>query len=234
MLRKENFAPGQYYHIYNRTIFNLPEFKNQKNAERLMQAFILANSTKSSLAFDYLRNNKNILFEKAVEISQRGERLADILCYVIMPDHYHLLLKEIREGGISNFVHKCNISVAKYINIKNNRTGPLFESLFKSKHISTDEYLLHLSLYIHLNPLDIISGREWRSHGLRNWDFVKNQLLDYNWSSLKYFLNENYIDPVISGTEIIMEQFDDSKDYEKFLRSWSEDSLNIVNNFSLE
>lgn len=234
MFRKEKFIQEEYYHIYNRTLFKRPEFTNYKNSKRLKQAFLLANSTHSSRAFQFLRDNKNAAIKDAVEISGRGERLVDVLCYTIMPNHYHLLLKERQEKGISNFIHKCNISVAKYINIKNNRSGPLFESLFKSKHITTNDYLLHLSLYIHLNPLDFLIGKQWRKHRIRNWDKIKNKLINYPYSSLKNFLDVNHEDKIISGKEIITDQFKNTKEYELFLREWSEESLDLVSDFVID
>ncbi|MBU1159697.1 transposase [Patescibacteria group bacterium] len=229
MLRKEKFVPNEYYHIYNRTIFNISQFKDTKSAERLAQAFLIANSTESTRAFQFLRNHQDATIEDALRIAKEGEKLVDILCYVIMPDHYHLLLKEIKENGISNFIHKCNISVAKYINIKNDRSGPLFESLFKSKHIATNEYLLHLSLYIHLNPLDFLVGKYWREHKIKNWNLSQKKLLNYPWSSLKAFLYKNYEDRIVSGTEIILNQFKDRKEYESFLQEWSEESISKIN-----
>ncbi len=233
MLRKDKFVPGEYYHIYNRTIFNIPEFKNVKNAEKLSQAFLIANSTKSSDAFSFLRNNKNAKIEDVIEIIEKGEKLVDVLCYTIMPDHYHLLLRERKESGISNFIHKCNISVAKYINIKNERSGPLFESLFKAKHISTNEYLVHLSVYIHLNPLDFLAEKSWRKNQLKNWDQVKVKLIKYPWSSLKAFI-EDFKDPILSGTDILTEQFKKRKDYTEFLQEWSEESSDILNNIMID
>lgn len=139
-----------------------------KNCDRLIQAFLLANSTQASRAFQFLRDNKNASIEDALKITRGGEKLVDVICYAIMPDHYHLLLREKLERGITSFIHRCNISIAKYINTKTERHGPLFESLFKSKHISTNYYLLHLSLYIHLNPLDFLVGKQWREHKIKN------------------------------------------------------------------
>lgn len=224
MLRKEKFVPGEYYHIYSRTILNSAEFKNYKNAGRLKQAFLISNSTNSSEAFQFIRNYKNAPTEDILKILESGKKLIDILCYTIMPDHYHLLVREIKDDGIKNFIHKCNTSIAKYINIKNERRGPLFESRFKSKHINTNEYLLHLSLYIHLNPLDFLVGKDWRKHALKNWPLIKPKLLNYQWSSLKHFLNITQKNPIISGAEIIKEQFDSEKEYENFLRDWLEES----------
>ncbi len=223
-MRKEAFIPGEYYHVYGRVLFNAPEFQDGKNAQRLIQALILANSTKSGEAFQCLRNNDDVSLKQPVEIAKSGEKITDILCYAVMPDHYHLLLHERVENGISRFIHKCNVSVAKYINIKNNRRGPLFENRFNAKRVSTNDYLLHLSLYIHLNPLDFLIGREWRENKLKNWPLAKKKLLSYPWSSLKAFLQDDYSDPVISKTEIIRQQFDNHLDYENFLKEWSKNS----------
>lgn len=201
---------------------NIPEFKNYDNAKKLTLTFLIANSTKSGDAFQYLRNNKNASHSKIIEILDKGEKLTDILCYAVMPDHYHLLLKETKENGIVSFIHKCNTSIAKYLNTKNERKGHIFESRFKSKHIDSNEYLLHLSLYIHLNPLDFLVGKEWREHGIKNWNDSKKYLLDYPWSSLKFFTNSNYNDSILSGTKIIMEQFNNLEEYESFLKEWTE------------
>lgn len=228
MLRKDKFAPDEHYHVYNRVIFNMPEFSDKHNAEKLMQAFLIANSTKSSEAFEYLRSGTNATFEKAVEISQEGEKFVDILAYSIMPDHYHLLVKERREKGVTQFIHKCNISISKYVNTKTQRKGPLFDGLFRAKHISSNEYLLHLSVYIHLNPLDFIAGKEWRSNSLKNWQSAKTKLLDYPWSSLKHYLSRNFKDRIVSGEDLILSQFANKDDYERFLREWVGDTVNSM------
>lgn len=233
-IRKEKFVPGEYYHIFSRTILNVPEFKDYSNAKRLLLAFLIANSTKSSEGFQFLRNNKNASFEDVNKIIKDGKKLVDILCFSIMPDHYHLLIKEKEENGITNFILKCNTSIAKYVNIKNDRKGSLFENTFKAKHINSNEYLLHLSLYIHLNPLDFLMNKNWRIHGLKNWNEAKKKLIDYPWSSIKYFLIKNHYNPIISGSKILKEQFTDEKEYESFLRDWSEGSINKIENFILE
>ncbi len=223
-MRKETLIPNEYYHIYSRTLLGIPEFRNKENATKLAQAFLLANSTKSGDAFDYLRNDRNSTLEKALEIARNGKKLADILCYSIMPDHYHLLVREKLDNGISKFIHKCNVSIAKYINIKNNRRGPLFENRFNAKHVNTNEYLLHLSLYIHLNPLDFLIGKEWRNNELKDWPSAREKLLHYPWSSIKSFMKNDHNDPIISETKIIKQQFNNPLDYENFLKEWSKNS----------
>jgi len=233
-MRKTPFVPGEYYHIYNRTILSVPEFKEKNNCNRLLQAFLLANSTKSGQAFEYLRNNNKPVYEvgfkallnNALEIARSGEKLVDVLCYAIMPDHYHLLIREVKEKGATEFIRKSNISIANYINKTKNRRGAIFEGRFKSKHIDSNEYLRHLSLYIHLNPLDFIAGKEWREHKLENFNDYKNKLLNYPWSSLSFFLN-NTPNDIISGHETITSQFKNRDDYEFYLKSWTNDFAEI-------
>lgn len=243
MIRKEKFVSGEYYHVYSRVIFGMPEFSDKDNAFRLAQIFSLANSTSSSKAFDFLRNCRGSTFKKAIEISKSGEKLSEILCYAIMPNHYHLLVKEIRDHGITDFIRRCNTAIAKYINTKKERKGALFESNFKSKHIDSNEYLLHLSVYIHLNPLDFLSSKDWRENKINDWQKEKNKLLNYRWSSLKNYLNTSSMSDIdevnkniLSGTEIIMGQFGKKggDDYEKFMQERAVESLSKINALIIE
>ena len=240
MIRKEKFAPGEYYHVFSKTVLGVPEFKERDNSYKLAQTFLLANSTKSGQAFEYLRTYRNTSIKKALEIARSGERLVSILCYAIMPNHYHLLIKEIRENGITDFIRRGNTSIAKYVNIKQERSGPLFESRFKSKHIDSNDYLLHLSVYIHLNPLDFLSSRSWRENKIQNWEKEKKKLLEYRWSSLRHYINpkgstmSDIEANIITETKIITDQFENEADYEKFLKEWSVESLGIIKDINLE
>ena len=247
MLRKENFVIGEYYHIYSRTLLNIPEFQNKDTARKLAQTFLHANSTKSSQAFGYLRNNIKTSLENALEISKSGEKLTEILCYAIMPNHYHVLAKEIREKGITDFARKCNTSIAKYINTKTGRKGPLFESKFKSKRVDSNKYLLHLATYIHLNPLDFLENKDWRKNKINNWGESKKKLLNYPWSSIKCFINnpsssstqdfdEDIYSNIVSGTKTITDQFNGNvkNEYENFLQEWSGSDYSSTPDFDEE
>ena len=76
-------------------------------------------------------------------------------------------------------------------------------------------------VYMHLNPLDIISGKEWREHKLQNWEEIKKPLFDYPWSSLKSFFEPSSDNSLLSGQEIITAQFKNKEEYEGFLKDWS-------------
>lgn len=102
-----------------------------------------------------------------------NKKIVDIICYCLMPNHFHLLLKQLKDGGISEFISKLTNSYTKFFNIKNNRVGPLLQGQFKAVLIESDEQLIHVSRYIHLNPLV--------SH------LVKD-LYQYEWSSWREYM----------------------------------------------
>ena len=86
-------------------------------------------------------------------ISSQAEKVVQIVAYCIMPTHLHLILKQLKEDGIANFMRKVLNSYSHYFNIKHKRKGPLWEARFKNVLVRTDEQLLHLTRYIHLNPV---------------------------------------------------------------------------------
>ena len=144
------------------------------------------------------------------------------------------LVKEIREKGITDFIRKCNTSIAKYINTKTGRKGPLFESRFKSKHIHSNDYLLRLSVYINLNPLDFLIGKDWRENKNKRLGKRKKKILNYPWSSAKHFISsstpdfdEDIYSNILSGMDMITSQFNNKNDYERFLRERSSSTLFI-------
>lgn len=127
------------------------------------------------------------------------KKMVNIICYCLMPNHFHFILKQVREGGITEFTGKLSNSYTKYFNTKNKRVGPLLQGEFRSVHIDSDEQLLHLSRYIHLNPL---------------MGYIAKNLREYRWSSYLEFLKA---EGGICSKEIVLEQFKSKKEYEQFV-----------------
>lgn len=137
-------------------------------------------------------------FHKSKDLrSRKKERkprklLVDILCFCLMPNHYHLLLTPKIENGISKFMRKLNMGYAKYFNEKNNRKGTLFESRYKSVLVKEEPHFIHLPYYIHLNPLDLVAP-EWRERKINNIRKAMEFLNSYRWSShLDYLGKQNF------------------------------------------
>ena len=108
--------------------------------------------------------------------------LVDIHAFCLMPNHYHLLVSELEEGGISLFMRKLNMGYAKYFNEKYERSGVLWQGTFRRILIQRDAHFLHVPFYIHLNPLDMILP-EWRTEKVQNPGMALKYLRKYRWSS---------------------------------------------------
>ncbi len=135
-----------------------------------------------------------------------------------MPNHFHLLLKQVQDSGISQFIGKLSNSYTRYFNTLNKRVGPLFQGRFKAVRVKTDEQLLHLSRYIHLNP------------------YVANLVKDpsfYQWSSYNEYLD---IKNGICNKDIVLGLFKDSSEYATFVTDHSEYArqLEIIKHLAFE
>ncbi|OGY25165.1 MAG: hypothetical protein A2Z11_00060 [Candidatus Woykebacteria bacterium RBG_16_43_9] len=128
-----------------------------------------------------------------------------ILAYCLMPNHYHLLVRQESDDPLSIFLQKLNLAYSMYFNKKYDRVGPLFQSRFKAKLVDSEEYLLELSRYIHLNPYEIL--------------MAKKSLRTYPWSSYGVYLSNKNIDLIVD-TKFILNFFsrkNQTEDYKKFV-----------------
>ncbi|MDP3646059.1 MAG: hypothetical protein Q8R25_03150 [bacterium] len=116
--------------------------------------------------------------------STKGPKIVEIHGWCLMGNHYHLLLSELVEGGLSLFLRKLNVGYANYFNEKYDREGSLFQGRTKKICITSDSHFLHILHYIHLNPLDYVRGAEtWRAGRISNTAAARKQLETYRWSS---------------------------------------------------
>ena len=147
-------------------------------------------------------------------------RIVDIHGWCIMGNHYHLLLSEIEEGGITTFIRKLNIRYAKYFNERYERDGALFQGRTKRICINSDAYFLHILHYIHLNPLDLLeSCKGWRERRIIGAARALAHLEKYRWSSyLDYCGHKNF--PSILTTDLFGGVF---KDYKREVREYLND-----------
>lgn len=181
------FVIGSYYHIYNRGV----EKRNIFIGRRDYQQFLLA--------MDFYRKNplpaKLSDFKRGMEKIKKVENQIDLVqfySYCLMPNHFHFLLKQTADGGITHFLRKFANSYTRYFNTKYDRIGPLFQGTFKAKIIENDEYLLQVSKYIHRNPIKLINGN----------------LHSYPYSSYKYYLSQDK--HLFCNTEFILSYFSTS------------------------
>ncbi len=143
--RKEELANNEYYHIYNRGVDKRIVFEDKQDFFQFLQMLDLFNVDMSCGAVKAYKYPVNL------EHRSKASVLVEIVAYCLNGNHYHLLLKQVKDDGISKFMQKVDTGYVKYFNQKNERTGSLFQGKFKSIHVGTDEYLKGLSAYINLN-----------------------------------------------------------------------------------
>lgn len=134
--------------------------------------------------------------------SRTSKRLVDIHGWVLMKNHYHLLLSERMEGGISLFLRKLNVGYANYFNERYERKGTLFQGRTKKTCLRRETHFLYILHYLHLNPLDYLQGaQEWRMrsrNGIRNIDEVFRYLESYRWSSYFDYIGKKNFPSIVT------------------------------------
>jgi len=210
--RLEIFVNNSVYHIFSRTTDEKPLFSNYENGDMLRETIRYYRSSKARVSFSKLKTmEKNERSKILKEASLRKYFRVDILAYCFMPTHFHLLIEQKMDKGIPKFASDVLNSFAKYYNTKHERKGPLFLPRFKAVRITTDEQLVHVSRYIHLNPY---------SGGL-----IKDSeaLIRYEWSSLKDYVKGETGSTTLANSEIILAFFNgSSKRYRDFVLSNAE------------
>ena len=176
--RRGEIVPGEWYHCYTRGIDKRTTFENPSDYFRFQDAPYLSNSTAN-----IERGKIQHLSHEEILSVERGEPLTAVGAYCLMSNHFHLLLKEISEGGIAKFMQKVGTSYTMYFNIKHKRTGGLFVGPFRSRHVADDRYLSTIIPYIHLNPAEIFESR-WKQGIVRDFQNLERKVREYPYSSL--------------------------------------------------
>ena len=194
-MRDFKFTNNEFYHIYNRGVEKRLIFNQQRDYYRFISCLFEFNNTMPSNNHSYYFNLKS----KERANMNNDTSLIEIMAFCLMPNHFHLLIKQIVDGGITNFMRKLGTGYTNYFNLKYERVGPLFQGKFKAKHIDNDNYMFYLPHYIHLNPLQI-TNPDWQEN-YKNVDSQKliSQLKAYKWSSLSDYLGEPNFSKLISA-----------------------------------
>lgn len=194
---------NQIYHVFNRGINHQPTFTDKLEYKRAMLTidfYRFSNlPTKLSKFLTLSNDDRTKIMDN---LRKEDDQLIQILAFCLMPNHFHFLLRQVKDNGISKFLGNLQNSYTRYFNTKRERDGSLFLDQFKAVLIRTDEQLTHVSRYIHLNP--------YTSFAVKDLD----NLFIYPWSSLPEYLENK---PAICELETIMSFFKTPKDYQSFI-----------------
>jgi len=216
MQRKISFAPGEYYHVYNRGADKRLIFIELHDYRRFIALLYFCNNTSPVDINEHFREGKEFLDIFSVT---KVDTLVDIGAYCLMPNHFHLLLREKIDGGITKFMSKLSTAYSMYFNKKNDRTGVLFEGRFKATHADTDEYLKYLFSYIHLNPVKIIDPT-WKENGINGPTPPKHYLFAYAYSSYQDYTQSNRKESSVLNKDAFPQYFSSFRDFEQHIYEW--------------
>lgn len=201
-MKRKIFKVGDFYHIFNKSIANFNIFRDEKACLRFIQALSYYNnffSPKFNLGkFLELKKEYNPIL-----VFPQDNAIVKFISYCLMPDHYHLLIKILKEDVFSKYISNVENSFTRYFNLRFNRKGPLWQGRFKAVRINNNEQLLHVSRYIHLNPTTnnlVPKPEDWLFSSYKiiisNDYFLKDLIKEISISDLKEYQNfvENQID----------------------------------------
>lgn len=183
MVPKRIFTSEGVYHIYNKSIAGFRIFSDEAEFERFKKALQHYNSlARQASLFVSLRRGIGY-FPGLFSFDKHA--VVKMISYIIMPTHYHLLLKVQKGQKLSKYIGDVENSFSRYFNLKHKRKGPLWQSRFRSVQVTTDEQLLYLTRYIHLNATTaylVENPEDWPHSSYREYlenpELLRSQLTE--------------------------------------------------------
>ncbi|MBI4067153.1 transposase [Candidatus Gottesmanbacteria bacterium] len=194
--RRVIFAAGEFYHIYNRSTNKAPIFRGKRECDIFLDAVRFYLQPKPPTKFSIYRKSRQSF---KLDLDQN---IVTIVNYCVMPSHFHFTLRQERDRGIQQFIQRLSNSFAHYFSVKYKKRGHIFEDKFKAVHVETQEQLVHLSRYIHLNPVT---------------SYIEERPEDYFYSSYNIYtgkIKSDIVDP-----RPVMENFNTVESYKNFVLS---------------
>ncbi|MBI5220945.1 MAG: transposase [Candidatus Liptonbacteria bacterium] len=220
-VKKPYFAEGQIYHIYNRGVEKREIFMQTGDYFRMVHDMFELNDLDAIVnTVRHLNPHKSMEARPHYIHTERKPRkiLVKILAFALMPNHYHLLLEQVRPGGIIKFMQKLGTAYTMYFNKIYERVGPLLQGRFKAVHVNQDAHFVHLPFYIHANPIDLMyrgPTSNTSTTSMSPMEFLKN----YRWSSFPDYVGiKNF--PSVTSREFLLEFFGGEKEYEQATEQW--------------
>lgn len=201
-LRKIPIVAGEIYHVFNRSVARQPIFITSRDSGRAVECMKFYLHDNLPLRFSHYNRLPKEQKDQMSKKIKDSPHIIEILSFCLMPNHIHFLLRSITEKGIIQFMSNFQNSYAKYFNLKTDRSGTLFQAMFKAVRIETDEQLVHVNRYIHLNPLTA---------------YIVTNIADlekYPWSSYPDYLDPS---PNFINKEFILSFFKDIPAYKQFI-----------------
>lgn len=223
-IKRPQLVNNEIYHIVVRGAGDSLIFQNE--ADRYRAIFSLYEFNTSESVEIRLQREKHRNGERFSDIRKR---LVEILSFYFMPNHIHLLIKQITDGGISQFMRKFGAGYVGYFNKRHNRKGPLFAK-FRAIHIKTNEQLKIVFVYIHTNGISLIEPN-WKERGIKNLKEIINFLENYKWSSYPDYIGKKNF-PSVTERNFLLKIMGNEDGCKKFVDDWIRYKKEIGDYFS--
>lgn len=221
-MRKIKFVEKEIYHIYNRGVEKRDIFMDDDDRFRFIHDLFEFNDDQPAVNLYYKRPFLQSHETKSHKLERRKRNtLVEILLFVLMPNHFHLLLRQRRENGIAEFMHKLGLGYAMYFNQKYQRTGSLFQGTYKAILVEHESHFIHLPYYLHLNPL-VLKFPCWRNGKVDSRKEAMEFLENYRWSSYPDYIGKHNFPSVTSG-DFLRQCFGGPEKHKKDIFNWLQD-----------
>jgi len=222
--RKEQFVTDEIYHIVIRGIDENKIFKDIDDHYRGIFSIYEFNNVKPVIIRD--RRKARVHFKKVLKGAKENpplfvdsrDKLVEILAFCFMPNHVHLLVKQIKDKGITKFMRKFGTGYGGYFNRKYNRKGYVFQNRFLAVPIKNDNQLKIVFVYIHTNPIALIEPK-WKERGIKDPERAIKFLEDYKWSSYPDYLSKNNF-PSVTERSFILKLMERDQACKEFVEDW--------------
>ena len=218
-IKRPQLVNGEIYHIVIRAIEELKLFRNKENCFRMIHDLFEFNDVDSVSSTPRWQMNKSPSRTVLANIDRKKRKiLVEILAFCLMPNHVHLLVRQVRDGGISKFMRKIGAGYGLYYNQKYKRSGHVFQGRYRMVHIKNENQLKTVFVYIHTNPVAIVVPH-WKEKGIKNYKKAIGFLEKYRWSSyLDYLDKKNF--PSLTSREFLTKEMGGVKECKKFVDGW--------------
>lgn len=216
-IKRPQLVNGEIYHIVIKAIEELNLFRDKKDYLRMIHDLFEFNDDDTVISTYRKHNGTRTLL---APLRKKRKMIVEILAFCLMPNHVHLLVRQVQGGGISKFMRKIGAGYGIYFNNKYGRKGRIFQGRFKVVHITTGEQLKTVFVYIHTNPVALIFPG-WKEKGIKVKDLKKliKFLENYKWSSYPDYLEKkNY--PSVTNRELLNKIMGGTKGCREFVNTW--------------
>ena len=219
-IKRPQLVNKEIYHIVTRGVGDSVIFKDNNDYYRGIFSLYEFNDIKPVLLRERRRARIRAKKSGREQFSAIRDILVEILAFWFMPNHIHLLLRQIKNGGITQFMRKFGAGYVAYFNKKYNRKGHLFQGRFRAVHIKTNEQLKNVFVYVHTQGISLIEPK-WKEIGIKEPKKAVDFLENYKWSSYQDYLDKDNF-PSVTERKFMLEIMGSGQKCKDFVKNWIE------------